>query len=327
MLCPIECVLLWHLIDIKKNGKFAETGIMDIYNIMYCYDDIYSPQNENHDEYGCKCNELFTKHDSQINEKNDVFISIKNHYEKLGQIKNMYNAYKDWIAVHACDEKFKYNIQHTVKITGRSDEKFSIYNNFWLIAYSEHKVINFIFKPQLNNLNFNETYVDMINRNWLIKNCNEGKNFEKFNNKAIINCIMTLEREPKFYQINKLLKNNEISFNNIITDSIIQYFSGSINDVFRFYNYHITNKPSDCTNGIRNIRNQFNKMDKNIKIPNYIKTFISKVDDKLNNKNKEQYKIMLTNEEQFCIEMKKEILIYVRENMPLVNDDKEQINF
>lgn len=325
-LCPLECVIIWHVIDIKRNGKFAETGIMDIYNILYYYDECYSPNNENHDSYDCICKTLFTNPSIDISKNNDIFISIKNHYEKIKQIEKMYATYKKWISESLGDNQFKYNIQHVIKINSSIDKNFKIYNNFWLIVHSENYVINFIFKPQLNALNFNEVYVDMINDNYLIKNCGGEKNVNKYHNKKIINCIMTLDNEPFFYKINQSLKKNDSLYYDIFVNSIVKYFCKYNNELFRFFLYHINHKPKECINGIYNIAKQLNNRS-NDKIPTYINTFIQKIIKDMNHSNVNHYKNIFLNEENFNAEIEKIILKYVRKTLPLNTHDIEKIIF
>lgn len=336
-LCPIECVIMWHIIDIEKNGKFADTGIMDIYNILYYYDECYSPENENHDSFGCICKKLFTNHnnnasDNKMNKNNNIFISIKNHYEKIGQIEKMYNFYKTYIT-EQYGGKFKYNIQHCVTARGKVSSELGIRDNFWLIANSESYVINFIFKPQLNKLNFNETYIDMINDTYLIQNCANEKNIGRFGDKKIINCILTLEMDPLFFDhIGELLEKNKNNYHNILNKSVVTLFCEQNNEMFKYYSYYINHKPTDCNNGIvnviKNLKLDYNKRnERGKKIPHYICDFIENININMTQDNKEKYIKMFSSEKNFNTEFTKTIIKYVDTEFPNCVSDKEFITF
>lgn len=92
-LCPLESVILWHVIELLNQGKHADITIMDIYNILYYYDETF---NEDHRKYHCKCNDHF-QNNIDNNIYHDIRNSIKNHYEKINSVTNLYYKYNSYI--------------------------------------------------------------------------------------------------------------------------------------------------------------------------------------------------------------------------------------
>jgi hypothetical protein len=82
---------------------------------------------------------------------------------------------------------------------------YDIHNKFELIAYNESYVVICHIKPQFNSLNYNEILLGSIFGTHLCYNtddqCNDGsksKNYDKFNNKKIISCVFTLDRDEPY---------------------------------------------------------------------------------------------------------------------------------
>lgn len=99
VLCPLESVILFHIIEIMDNGRYAEITIMDIYSILYCYDECSNSLDNTHNYYKCLCKDKFDegKHSNDETTFNDIRQSIKNHYEKTEMIENIYSNYSKYI--------------------------------------------------------------------------------------------------------------------------------------------------------------------------------------------------------------------------------------
>jgi hypothetical protein len=99
ILCPLETVVLFHILEIMDNGRYAEITIMDIYSILYCYDECSNSLDDTHNYYKCLCNDKFKEGNNSNDESsfNDIRQSIKNHYEKTGLIENIYSNYSKYI--------------------------------------------------------------------------------------------------------------------------------------------------------------------------------------------------------------------------------------
>jgi hypothetical protein len=97
LLCPLETVILLHMINLFVDGKFLDITIMDIYSIIYYFDECSNSINENHNDYKCLCKEKFTENNNSKNFDKylDIRKSIINHYMKTEQIKILYENYKN----------------------------------------------------------------------------------------------------------------------------------------------------------------------------------------------------------------------------------------
>ena len=286
-LCPLYTVILMHLIDINDNGRYADTTIMDIYSIMYCYDECSNELNENHDIYKCLCKKYFIEgnDNNDSNKYKEIRSSIKNHYDKTLQVKNLYENLINYIEEHIeKSNNFKFNIDHKVSLI-QKDGNFNIWNTFEIIANSENNIIHFLIIPQFNKLNFYDKIINLMFNHYLIKNSSndELKNLKRFKNKKIFSCILTLDsNEPIFYEFNIT---NE--FNNYIKSYLFfEKYSKYNNNVLNFYNYCKINKPINTDS----ISYTLKKISEYPKLPDYIYNFFYDISkdiekDKSNAKN------------------------------------------
>jgi hypothetical protein len=244
---------------------------MDIYSIIYCYDECSNSINEQHNMYKCLCNKKF----NQNNNSNDIYKemreSIKNHFEKTKQVHQLYLNYKDYLITNLDNPlKFKYNFSHPVKY-GDRHENFKITNKYEIIANSDKYVINFIITPQFNKLKFNYIMFDGIMNKYLLLNPSQNNNnFDRYNNKEIITCIFSLDSiQPIFINFN-INKNDNIIRENIKSYLINEYRSKH-SIIYQFYQYCKNNKPNEIKQN--SISYTYDIITTYNKIPKYIQDY------------------------------------------------------
>jgi hypothetical protein len=273
-LCPLETVILMYIIQIMDNGKYAEISIMDIYNIMYCYDECSESIDDNHPK-DCLCKNNFKGSNKNPAQFDDIRHSITGHYECINKIKSMYDNYIKYIKTLNDSSRFIYNINHTVHY-GRESKNFIITEKFFIIAHSDKHVIYFMIKPQFNKLNFPEVMFKAIFNNFLIKNCRRDKNFERYHNKKIFACIFTFDSEKPIF-LNIDVDQNDNLMKRCMKEYLINKYKAHHEMIFDFYQYllHDVNKPKKIdslsyTCGTLE-RNEYRHT------PEYIKEFFSDV--------------------------------------------------
>ena len=271
LLCPLEVVILYYIIKIYDDGIYSDITIMDIYSIIYCYDECSNSINEQHNMYKCLCNKKF----NQNNNSNDIYKemreSIKNHFEKTKQVHQLYLNYKDYLITNLDDPlKFKYNFSHPVKY-GDRHENFKITNKYEYIAHSDKYVINFIITPQFNKLKFNDIMFDGIMNKYLLLNPSQNNNnFDRYNNKEVISCILSLDSiQPIFINFN-INKNDNIIRENIKSYLFNEYMSKH-NIIYQFYQYCKNNKPNNIKQN--SISYTYDQITTYNKIPKYIQDY------------------------------------------------------
>jgi hypothetical protein len=290
VLCPLECIILYFMIEIVENKKYSSITIGDIYDII----DVYHKGFENiflgHDNCLCKkhCIQSFLNKNEDL-QNNQIKLYLKNHYDKTRNIK--YTVQK--ISELYPNINWLYN--HSIKYDG--NDNFKISKHFTLIGYNETVVINCYIKPQFNELNYNETLMTSIYDTHLLSNIcklnDEGqisKNYNKFNGKNIISCIFTLDYD-KPYLINWKNMNNEnliLKNNSLFIDNISKYIKNlyikSTYDIFYFYNYWRNCCPEDKkspTNFISFIQEKLRETEKKhipSNYPRYIYDFFSNIE-------------------------------------------------
>ena len=106
----------------NANRTQTTITIMDIYSILYYYDECSNEINTDHNMYSCICHESFTKKTDVDIGFDDIRNSIKNHYEKTKIVKQLYMNYKNYIIDNFDSSiRFTYNINHIVKLNNIED--------------------------------------------------------------------------------------------------------------------------------------------------------------------------------------------------------------
>lgn len=284
LLCPLETVIMVHIIYISVNGKYADISIMDLYSLIYCYDECSFVLTENHNDYKCKCKEHFKEgnNNSESLKYKEIRASIINHYEKINQINVMYTNYKKYITNHYADSlTFTYNIMHGLALKG---DEFKIFDKFTIIAHSDKYIIHFMIKPQFNKLNINDIIFDAIFSNYMIANVKEeSNNYMRYQGKKIITCIFALDNnEPYFHEFNV---NNDIIMRSI-KNYLLDTYTKHNKKIFRFYEF--CKKSQDCGNNP--ILYTHNKIKTPYtQIPDYVINFFYDTNKKLTEKNTTNY--------------------------------------
>lgn len=245
ILCPLESVILLHMISVRDQGKYNEPSIMDIYHIIKCYEDFSDDLDENHDLFGCKCREFFKFHsfiDKNIYQ--EIRQSIKIHYDGLERINTIYKNYILYTEKnYSSKEDFIYNYSHIIV---KEDDNFKLYQKFQLISHSKTHVIVFYFLPQFNKLNFYDKIFKIIFDVFLLQNIRDedNKDYERYNNKKVVACIITLEtKDPIFFEIDTV-PHRELLLD-IIKKYLFEKFSSHHILVYDFYQYCKETRPKD----------------------------------------------------------------------------------
>jgi hypothetical protein len=126
----------------------------------------------------------------------------------------------------------------------------------------------------LIGLNFYEIMCSgILNKYLLLNPCSKSKNYDRYNDKQVITCILTLDSvKPIFINFN--INKNDIIIKEIIKNYLI---NESINNhiiIYRFYQYCKLNKPKD-TNSITHTYNKLREyMADRYNIPKYIEDYL-----------------------------------------------------
>ena len=323
-LCPLECVVLLFMIKLLDNGSYSDICIMDIYSIMYCYDYCSNEIDKEHTEKNnCLCHSCFDEGKFDNNSSYDeIRKSIKNHYSNVENINQTYYKYKKYITETLQITNMKYNIFHKISF-GKKNKNFTIKNEYTIIGHSTNHVIYFIIKPQFNELNFNNVICDAILDNFMIVNSSSEheKNYERYNNKKVLTCILTLDTlEPIFYELN-IHKNDALmkqSIKNYLLVTYIEYHEL----IYKFYKYCYKNKPNN-KNSIHYTMEKLNQYDK---LPQYISDYFYDISKELemcyNDKNKINNVLIKVNDKDLFIDNLK---VYLEKNIDIfleMDEDK-----
>lgn len=288
-LCPMEATILEHMIHTFIDHKYSDITIMDVYSVMYCYDECSGALSENHD-YDCLCKQYFTAGNGNKDsfKYKEIRESIMNHYEKINHIELLYKNYINLRSKYCGDDtNFTYNVQHMIYLKGK---QYKIFTKCEIIAFSPNYVIYFVLKPQYNLLNKYDVIFDSMFHNYIIMNTSETvENYNRYNDKKIITCILTLDsKEPYFYAFDIDID----IFKNCIKDYIFKEYSKYSEYFHNFFKYCCENNDTGKTN----IDYICNKLSGYCDLPKYITDFFNEKQQKIEKytKKRDKDKIMKT---------------------------------
>ena len=312
MLCPLESIILYFMTQICGNGLYADITINDIYNVIDIYSKSFNYNIKGHDD--CLCKKHFKQQTNKINNKISSEIKqmnnyLLNHYE---QIYNMGKIYEQFLNQFP---KVNWLIDHRINLNGINND-FNINKKFQLIGYDNENTFIIYCKPQLNNLNYNQTLVDSIFDTFLINNVKKPledmkedkpynkslEDYKKFNNKNIKTILFSLDKndfmtlEWKNDNENLIIKYRDLIVEKIKDKIISKYFIES-KYIYYFYKYYKDISIEDKLTPEKTIKNIISKFkeDKNYdKIPEFIIRFLYKIQHKLDDcrDKKEKQKII-----------------------------------
>jgi hypothetical protein len=281
--CPIEFLILMHIFELNQHGKFAEVSIMEIYHILYCYDNCSDMIDKNHSQQNkCICKEVFNsgKNNNKKIGYSDIRNNIKNHYENTLFITEIYENYKKNIDKKLI-KNLKYNVEHKLNIRDKKDEFINLNDNFDIISHSDNNVIYFIFKPTFSHINLREIIIEILYKHFIITfitpSNNKTKNYEKFNDKNISLSIITCEYKEAIFIDNLDLKKYIDDLKQVFKEFIMKEYEEFHQIIIKTFEYFCNQNKLSC---VENMLKEFEKDTQN-KIPKYLITTFEEINQKL----------------------------------------------
>jgi len=180
--CPLESVICYYMLECVTSGKYQKITINDVYNIIHLYTKTFDPSSKGHD--ACKCKEHFTVKHTSLNEyETKCQKYLLHHYDRMNHLTNLLDEFS--AKYPSVNFLYENHIQY-----GEGSNEFNLYKRFRLIGYDKESVYVFDIKPQLNEINHNETKVSGILDTWMISNVSDDN--PKYANKRIISCVISL---------------------------------------------------------------------------------------------------------------------------------------
>ena len=234
--CPLESVILYYMIESVHNGIYQHISINDIYNIIDIYKNAYDSSVLGH-EY-CNCNKYFIKVNKNAPEKIKEY--LRNHYDRVSHVNNLLERF---ISVYS---NISWLYEHMVYYGDKDKNNFSINKTYNLIGYNDKNVYILNLKSQFNQLNFNEIKVNSIIDTCFLSNIgNDTDNYKKFNNKKIISCILSLDKEEIYeIELTEIVKNNNKLIKNNIRHVLLNKYKNKHEQIFNTF----INKYNNITN-------------------------------------------------------------------------------
>lgn len=180
--CPFESVICYYMLECIQSGKYQKISINDVYNIVDIYSKTFDSSANGHE--ACNCKAHFTGKVNVLNANEKKYhMYLMHHYDQMNHLIRLLDDFSvkypavDWLY----DTHIEYNGGNT---------EFKLYKRYTLVGYDKENVYVFDIKPQLTNLNHNETKINGMLDTWLISNVSAEN--PKYANKNIISCVLSL---------------------------------------------------------------------------------------------------------------------------------------
>lgn len=338
ILCPLESIILYYMLQICRHGVYTDITINDLYNIIDIYSKSFKNEFEGHNY--CICKKYFTTNNNNvINDNKDKMNNyLSTHYEKINNIGIVYDKFLENFP------KVNWLIDHQIYFNGNTND-FELKKNFNLIGYDNENVFIIYITPQFNELNYNDILIDSIFDTYLFNTLNniyntnlKPINCDKFGNKNIITILFTVDKDDyytfewKNNDKDLIIENKKIIINKI-KDKINNKYKIESKYILNFYKYYkniFTEQKLLPEKIINNIINELKKDPYYIKIPDFILKFFHTIENKIEDCNNKNEKLDIfnnyDNNKYFINKLNDTINKSIENFLGIEKDDNEQSN-
>jgi len=331
LLCPLECIILYYMIEIVNQKQFSDITIQDLYNIIDIYSCSFCEENSSQHTYCLCCNHFYSKKTFIPTKKiSNMQLYLFKHFEKMNKIQHIIDM------VYSKIPRINWLVNHISFYEG--NDTFKIHNKYDFIGYNDTSVLICYIKPQFNGLNYNDVLLDSIYDTYFLYNIkrynedgDEYQNYKRFYGKKIITCIFSLDLNEPYYidWVDNLgqnvIKENEQKLLLILYEGIMEKYKSEHGSVFNFYSYwreFCSENERKPLNFIQFLKGKISGCE----TLRYINDFLTRIEFKIEmtpGKNaKEQVLVYYDNKDNFLFDLEKELEKSVKNYLNIVFDDE-----
>lgn len=240
-LCPIECLVLFHMIGVHDNGIYhTDISIKSLYEIIQTY--VNCDINSRHTtDYNCICHTIVFNDFQEIPDA-DIQLTLTNHYEQVTIIRTIFNNYRDDLLLKFPNSTFAYKYNYKVSKTDDTNS-INVSKKCIFVAYSDTDVIYFILKPNITKINSNDIVIDSIFSSYFISTCSnteQNEELPRFLHKNIHTCVITLNSNvPIWYSYNQGHTYFKENIDYVLTTIYTRYHT----KIYKYYKYCLPLNP------------------------------------------------------------------------------------
>jgi hypothetical protein len=286
--CPFESVICYYMLECIQSGKYQKININDVYNIVDLYSKIFDSSAEGHDTCQCKTHFIGKVANLTANEKK-YHMYLMHHYDRMKQLIRLLDNFStkypavDWL----------YNTH--IEYDGENTD-FKLYKRYTLVGYDKDNVYVFDIKPQLTNLNHNETKINSLLDTWLISHV--SAKYPNYANKNIISCVISLNI-TEVYSINwtEAVRANSDYLNKQIYTVIEQTHISKNKSYYNTF-MNVIEEKKDVKEIISHLQSSYVDVEtkKNKPVPQYIIDFWKFMKDRIDDEDGKAAKIAMLSE-------------------------------
>jgi Competence protein CoiA-like family len=287
--CPIETVLYVYLSEMIQKPYKCKVSIVDIYHIIYDYDDCLTNHETHSERFQCCCSKHISPKPSSHHKSNDAITkSIVNHYEAMEYVKQIMVSYNTMVQSLIGEKKIKYNIDKIIPLY----DGIGIHADVPYLGIADNIFITFVLAPHLSELNIYDILTEILFTQYIIK-----LKHRDAVSLILKTCIITLDSNtPIFVDMSEILETKLEEINTVLKDILKTHFETNhvhqrIFDYIEYYRRNISQgsylKP--ILEKIKDNKNIYRSF------PEYIINWIKDTDDKIGTETNTNIKINLKN--------------------------------
>jgi hypothetical protein len=332
-LCPLECIILYYMIQIVNQKQFSDITIQDLYNIIDIYSCSFCEEFFSQHTHCLCCNHFYKKktfiHTSKID---NMQLYLFKHFEKMNTIKSVIDmVYTKMPKINWLDNNISFY---------EGNDTFKLYNKYNFIGYNDTSVLICYIKPQFNGLNYNDVLLDSIYDTYFLYNIKqynekgeENNNYKRFHGKNVITCIFSLDLNEPYYidwvdEMGKnRIKENEEDLLIMLYKGIMEKYKSEHGSVYNFYSYWRDFCPENERKPLNFIRFLKGKIS-GCETLRYINDFLARIEFRIettSGKNaKEQILLFYYDKDNFLFDLEKELEKSVKNYLNIIFDDEDE---
>jgi hypothetical protein len=242
-LCPMEMVVIIHLMSIMQHGIYSDISIMILYDLLYIFDHIDKDFIDKHHDCNCICKNHLGNAKSEIDValKNSFMQSICNHYNLVLDMQNKYQHFLAYIKniLGETMNDFEYHVQHNVMFKGINDN-FILQCRLPIISNSTKHNILFLIKPEISKLNIADIMLESLVLSFIVNNSADN-NSQRYKNKKTYVCIFSCTHDDPIWLYFDL--NDDNALKECMKSFIVDKYSKHNNNIFELFQYCKDNRP------------------------------------------------------------------------------------
>lgn len=212
--------------------------------------------------------------------------ALQDHYDRISNTQRLFRYFKTnypapWDYVQP---------QQTFLEGNQGSTAFCVKTRIELQAYTEDKVVIFVIRPQLSDINFNETKLKTVLDTFVLKNAKQinrkgekTKQANRTHGREIFTCVISLDLdEPLYFMWDNIITSHDHDMRSTLVDEITKHYESYSLSMYHFFKYWVENTEGKPDKKVKAVVREFDTrvQDKHPSTwPKYVGRFFDHIKD------------------------------------------------